>query len=54
MRNDFSNGMGTHDKSAPRVADHVNASGEGNKFCGRNTESATGRVGSAVLVSFTT
>src|ERR1017187_1770322 len=42
MRNERSNGIGTHIKSAPRVMDHVEVSGFGKGFSGRKTESGTG------------
>ena len=47
MRKDFSNGIGTHIKSAPLVMDHVQVSGFGKGFAGRKTESGTGWLGLA-------
>jgi hypothetical protein len=51
--NDFSNPIGTHDRSAPFVSDHVHASGLGNSSFGSKVEPATGLFGSAVDVSCT-
>ena len=39
MRKDFSNGSGTHIKSAPLVVDHVQVSGPGNGVSGMKTVS---------------
>ena len=52
MRKELSNGTGTQDRSAPRVADQVIASGAGKRFSGRKIEFSTGLSGSEVLVSF--
>ena len=51
MRNDLSKGIGTHDRSAPLVMDHVQVRGFGKTFSGRKTECAAGVSGLAVLVS---
>jgi hypothetical protein len=52
MRNDFSNPIGTHDRSAPFVSDHVNASGFANAAAGSNVEFSRGCSGSLVLLSW--
>jgi hypothetical protein len=42
MRNDFSNGSGTHIRSAPLVIAHVHVSGLGNSSWGKKTEFGEG------------
>jgi hypothetical protein len=51
MRKEFSKPIGTQERSAPFVSDHVNASGLGNGAAGSKVEFSTGCSGSFVLVS---